>query len=435
MEHPSVTAVYANFRRHALFLVAACMMLAGCAGGGVSAYNPVPWNSNAGVVTSDPATMPDIAWQTQGQRHGLNNAAATSAPAVSPAQPATPARKFTASLLLPLTGKNGDLGQAMLKAAQMALFDVGSRNFELVPRDTHGTAEGARQAAATAVASGDNIILGPIFAEDVRAVKSVTQSSGTPVVAYSTDWKLADNNTYVMGFLPFAQVTRVAKYAQSRGLHNFAVFAPQTEYCDVVISTLQRTDVQLVHSGRYAPGQADLPSLVRDFVAQGKGADGKARFDALVLPLGGESLRTLVSLLSTEGVRASNVKLVGTGLWDDATVSTEASLQGGWYAAPDPKSRRDFEKRYAENYGSTPPRLASLAYDSTALAAVLAQTGAADAYSKPKLTNPRGFAGIDGVFRFRQDGLSERGLAVLEIGGGAARVVDPAPTAFLSSGS
>jgi hypothetical protein len=81
-----------------------------------------------------------------------------------------------------------------------------------------------------------------------------------------------------------------------------------------------------------------------------------------------------------------------------------------------------------------PARLSSLAYDATALAAVLARsvTGDEQPYTRSTLTNPRGFAGIDGIFRFRSDGLTERGLAVLEMQSGKARVVDPAPTAFIS---
>ena len=83
-----------------------------------------------------------------------------------------------------------------------------------------------------------------------------------------------------------------------------------------------------------------------------------------------------------------------------------------------------------------PLRLSSLAYDATALASVIAKTATdAQPYTTSAITNPRGFAGIDGIFRFRADGLSERGLAILEIRSGRAKVVDPAPTAFITSGT
>ena len=119
------------------------------------------------------------------------------------------------------------------------------------------------------------------------------------------------------------------------------------------------------------------------------------------------------------------------------TLNNNPALFGGWFSAPDPDMRADFEKRYQENYGAAPLRLSSLAYDATALAAVLARsaTDPASVYTPQAITNPRGFAGIDGIFRFRPDGLSERGLAVLELRSGSPKVVDPAPTAFLTSGT
>ena len=42
------------------------------------------------------------------------------------------------------------------------------------------------------------------------------------------------------------------------------------------------------------------------------------------------------------------------------------------------------------------------------------------------LTNASGFAGIDGVFRFRPDGTNERGLAVLRVSPHGGQVISPA---------
>lgn len=415
-------------------------MLSGCAGGGY------PWGTaeNTGVVTNNPDSIPNIAWQTQGQRQVLvqqNSALANQeTPATAPEAAAAPVtRKVTVSILLPLSGKKANLGQSMLKAAQMALFDIGSANFELVPRDTKGTAEGAAAAATAAVNAHADLILGPVFADDVKAVKPIVSAAGIPVVSFTTDWTLAGDNTYIMGFLPFIQVARVARYAQSRGYSRFAVYAPQTEYCDVVIRTLQGSNVSISHVNRYSALQTDLPSLVKDFAESSKSAASPSQFDfdVLMLPLGSEGLRALVTALDASNITQPKVRFIGTGLWDDPGVLTNPSMFGGWFAAPDPALRVDFEKRFRDNFGVAPLRLSSLAYDATALAAVLARSPQnADApYNREALTNPRGFAGIDGIFRFRPDGLSERGLAVLEVQSGRTVVVDHAPTAFIPPGS
>ncbi|MGH6980975.1 MAG: penicillin-binding protein activator, partial [Stellaceae bacterium] len=139
----------------------------------------------------------------------------------------------------------------------------------------------------------------------------------------------------------------------------------------------------------------------------------------------------LAPYLAYYKIDTDKIHLLGTGLWDDATLGTEASLLHGWYAAPDPQGRASFVRRFTDAEGHAPPRLATLAYDATALAAVLAKNPAGPDYSASSLTNPSGFVGLDGVFRLNQDGLVERGLAVLEVDRGGPRVIDPAPQSFV----
>lgn len=429
--------VYAKFR---LFITLfSVLALTSCGTG----YSP-NWggSTNTGVMSNNPNSMPNIAWQTPGQREVLSSqageapapAAAPVAPVAAESIPAPVHPKIIVSILLPLSGPKSALGQSMLKAAQMALFDIGSANFQLVPRDTKGTKAGTIAAAQTALDAHSALILGPVFADDLKAIKPIVNPTHTPIIAFTTDWTLAGDNTYIMGFLPFTQVMRVVKYAQSQGYSKLAVFAPQTDYADVVVHTLDKSGISMAHVTRYAPGKpADLATAVQNFATSSKSGDG-FDFDSLMLPIGSEGLRTVVSALNTNGISQKKVKFIGTGLWDDSTLNNNPALFGGWFSAPDPDLRADFEKRYQSNYGSAPLRLSSLAYDATALAAVLAR-GAPDgptAYTESNITNPRGFAGIDGIFRFRNDGLSERGLAVLEFRSGSPKVVDPAPTAFLS---
>jgi ABC-type branched-subunit amino acid transport system substrate-binding protein len=83
---------------------------------------------------------------------------------------------------------------------------------------------------------------------------------------------------------------------------------------------------------------------------------------------------------------------------------------------------------YKSTYNEEPPRLTTLAYDATALAAALAKRGAR--FDQAALTNPNGFAGLDGIFRLKPNGEVERGLAILEITSLGSDVIDSAPPSF-----
>jgi ABC-type branched-subunit amino acid transport system substrate-binding protein len=328
-------------------------------------------------------------------------------------------------LLLPLTGTSAKLGEALLHGAEMALFDTADDRFALVVKDTGGTPEGARAAAESAIAEGARLILGPLFGPQVAAAGPVARAAAVPMVSFSTDLGVSGNGVWVMGILPRIQVERVVGYTASRGLRRVAVLAPATAYGDAVVNavyqTAARTGAEIGQIQRYQPEQTDLSPLVT-----GLGRD----MNAVLLPEGGNRVRVLAPLLAYHDVDPAQVKFLGTALWDDPTLGLEPTLIGGWFAAPEPAPWGDFSKRYRELYAEAPPRIATLGYDATALAAVLARAPAGPDFSPATLTQPNGFAGIDGIFRLTQEGAVERGLAVLEVRREGPVVIDPAPKTF-----
>jgi hypothetical protein len=126
--------------------------------------------------------------------------------------------------------------------------------------------------------------------------------------------------------------------------------------------------------------------------------------------------------------------LLGTGLWDDAAIAREPALAQGWFAAPPPEAFRNFTAHYREVYGSAPPRIATLSYDAVSLVALLSRGRPYDRFTASALTDPNGFVGVDGIFRFSADGAAERGLAILQVANGGFSVVDPAPKSFPQPG-
>jgi ABC-type branched-subunit amino acid transport system substrate-binding protein len=355
-------------------------------------------------------------------------------------------------LLLPLSGPNAELGKAMLDAAELALFEKGGDRLTLVPRDTKGTAGAAADAARSAIADGVGIILGPLLAAEVEAVKPIAADGHLNVIAFSTVTRLAGGNTFLMGFLPKEEVVREVGFARDRGLARFAALAPNSPYGHVAVDALRdaaaATGASLTDAEFYDPGEGDATAAIAHLLpaaspAAGAGiAAGTAapeprpapRFDALLLPEGGQRLRRIAQEIRLAELDTKAVRLLGSGLWDEPGIGSERALDGGWFAASPPAPRQDFERRYRATYGRDPPRLASLGYDAAALAATLAQGPEERPFSRQAILDPQGFAGIDGRFRFTPYGLIQRALAVLEIAPSGNVVVSPAPESFQNLG-
>jgi branched-chain amino acid transport system substrate-binding protein len=349
------------------------------------------------------------------------------------------------ALLLPLSGANADLGKAMLDAAQLALFATGNDKLTLVPRDTTGTADGAANAAKAVIGDGARLILGPLIADEVVAVRPIAQAAGVNVIAFATKTEVAGGNVFLMGFLPRQEVAREVSFAHQQGMSRFAALTPNSPYGHLMgdslkeIATSEGASVTRVEY--FDPRVTDVTTSIKHLLPGMAGAKpgaapdaeplaAGAPFDALLLPEGGDRLKQIADQLKAAGIDPTQTRLLGSGLWDDPSIVSDPALTGGWFAASPPELRHDFESRFQGAYGHPPPRLASLAFDAAALAAVLAKNGSPDLFSIAAIQNPSGFTGVDGLFRFSSQGLVQRGLAVLEVNPAGDKVVSPAPQNF-----
>ena len=333
-------------------------------------------------------------------------------------------------LILPLSGGGnaGVAGNSMKNAAELALAEFRNPDLQLLIKDDAGSAAGAQQGAQQALDEGAEIILGPLFALAVPSVAQLARSRGVPVIAYSTDSTVAGRGVYLLSFLPESDVNRIVDYAASTGKRSFAAMLPQNAYGNVVEAAFKqavaRKGGRIVAFERYGQDRAQMQGPAHNIAQALPGAD------ALLIADDGDVVVQVADALTASGANLKRVQLLGTGLWDNPRVFGSASLQGGFYAAPDPSGFRAFAARYRAKYGQDPVRTATLAYDSVALVAALARTQGGQRFSPEVLTNPSGFAGIDGLFRFHADGTNERGLAVMKVASGGGQIVSPSPKSF-----
>ena len=310
-------------------------------------------------------------------------------------------------LMLPLSaaGNAGVAALSMKNAAEMALAEFQNPNVQLLIKDDGGNAQGAAQGTQQALAEGAEIILGPLFAASVPATSQLTRARGTSVIAFSTDSSVAGRGVYLLSFLPEFDINRIVGYAAGTGKRSFAALVPDNAYGNVVEAAFKqavgRKGGRVIAFEKYGADRATPARAVAQSLGQA---------DALLLADDGDSVVATADALTAAGSNLRNIQLLGTGLWDNPRVFASPVLQGGLYAAPDPAGFRSFAGRYRTKFGGEPVRTATLAYDAVALVAALARTQGAQRFAPETLTNPSGFAGIDGLFRFRSDGTNERGL-------------------------
>ena len=360
-----------------------------------------------------------------GASNPFNSLAGPGGPTEQPVAVGTGQVKVGLILPLSASGNAAVAAQSMKNAAEMALAEFQNPNIQLLIKDDAGTAQAAQQATQQALDEGAEIMLGPLFALSVPATAQLTRARSVSVIAFSTDSSIAGRGVYLMSFLPESDVNRIVDYAASTGKRSFAALLPDNAYGNVVEATFKqavgRKGGRIVAFEKYGADRATAARTVAQSLNQA---------DALFLADDGDSVLAAADALTAAGANLRNIQLLGTGLWDNPRVFASPALQGGLYAAPDPGGFRSFSGRYRAKFGADPVRTATLAYDAVALVAALAKARGGQRFSPEALINPSGFAGIDGLFRFRADGSNERGLAVMKVASGGGQPVTGSPKSF-----
>ena len=428
----------------------------------------------AGCKTTEPASQPAPAPEVVAEPEAPAEPAFTEAPEIDTAPlSGTDAANYgpagqlsrRIALVLPLSGQYSGIGADLLDAATLALFDIGGERMELAVADSQGTPEGAANAVRQVLAAQPDLIVGPLFAQEVTAAAPIAEQAGIPMIALSSDLTVARPGVYLLGIAPEQQIDRVVAHAAQQGFLRFAVLAPQNAFGRRMAGAMERAVAQsggqvvqrafynpdglgiedtVRELTRYKARQADLEAQIAELRLRGDEvslaaiarleemeAAGTVSFDALLIPESGSLLRELSAWLGYYDVNPNQVRLLGLASWNDPSLLREPVLRGAWYAMTPQDRMGWFNGRFEAAYGSTPPAVAALAYDAMALAAGLSRGGGGQGdFSEAAVTDWRGFSGVEGVFRFDSDGIPERGLVVMEIQPGGAVVADPAPTSF-----
>ena len=345
-----------------------------------------------------------------------------------------------AAVLLPFSHPNAQVraeAESMLAGIELALFEYAGDDYLIIPKDTAGKQSVTEARLDEAVKEKANVVLGPLFGANVKAIRERAQDKKIPVIAFSNDRSAAGGGAYLASVSPEEETRRMVDYATSQGVHSFVFLGPQTDY-GRQIETALRTEAfnrggVVLTSAFYLPdaGATEAARSVSSILKSEIASDPRRKV-AVMIPERGVKLLSIAPLLPYNGVDLTHVMLMGTSLWNDSSIWREPTLAGGVYPGPDPENLTTFRETYRRIYGKTPTDLAAVAYDAAALTVRL---GGENNLKYNGVTDPDGFFGVNGLFRFRLDGTSERGLAVMQIHASGPEVVEKGATQFVTGPS
>ncbi len=342
-------------------------------------------------------------------------------PGVAPGLPVDTERHRVA-LLVPQTGPDAPVGTSIANAVTLALLDTRSDRVRIT---TYDTGMGAAAAAQQAIAEGNKLILGPLLADDVRAVQPIARAANVPLISFSNDSSVAGNGTYLLGFEPGQSIGRVVGHAQGAGMTRYGALVPRSTYGDRALAAM-RSAVEAAGGTLVASEAYDRSATGLSGAARRLGRAGA--MDAVLIADAGQTAIRAVPLLRESG--AATTRVLGTELWNtESALGGNAAMRGAWFASVSDGLFGEMATRYRERYQRTPYRIASMGYDAVLLTVRMTRDWRpGTAFPQNRLFAEDGFGGIDGIFRFDNRGIAVRALEVSEVRAGGVAVIDAAPT-------
>lgn len=347
--------------------------------------------------------------------------------------PAGPVQSFgrgpvQVALLLPLTGEVAAVGQSLANASRLAIGFIEANpniaeNITINLRDTGSSVAGATTAASAAVAAGARLILGPLKAEQVRAVGAVARASGVPVIGFSNNPVAAGPGVYLLSVLPEMEMRRALGWVKARGRRGIAGIFPANDYGQLQQAAFRQQaslaglSPQAVYTFSSAGEAQQIVNQVLPLVRSGA-------IDTLFLP-DRVTAPQFGALLGQAGLAPGQLQIVGSADWaGDPAIAASRALNGAIFPAVDPAGMMAISADYQRQFGGRPHALATIAYTATILANVSTLSKANPPYNPILLTSPQGFNGRDGVFRFLGNGRAEYALVIKRVSAGSAQVVE-----------
>ena len=328
------------------------------------------------------------------------------------------------ALLVPLTGENAAVGQSIANATTMALLDTNADNLRIT---TYDTGPSAARAATRAIQDGNKLILGPLVRGNVSAVLGQARPVDVPIITFSNDLSVAQPDVFVMGHAPEQSISRTVAFAMGKGARRFAALTPNGEYGDRAYAALRRAveagGGQVVAVERFDRGNRTIVNAADRLDAQGG-------FDTVLIADGARLAALAAAELKAAGDALPSI--IGPELWSgESALAASPAMRGAWFSAVSDNRYRQFTQSYQTRFGNEPYRIATLGYDAVLLALRVARDWrVGNDFPTSELTDPGGFLGLDGPFRFTRNGVGERAMEVRQVGNGAVSVIDAAPTQF-----
>jgi len=298
--------------------------------------------------------------------------------------------KIKIGLLVPLTGKNSEIGQSIIKSTRLAINKINSLTIEIVPRDTQSSPQGSLKAAKELAKLGIKIIIGPVFNENLIYLDELTEVTFLSLTNKNDNFS---KNIINAGINATSQLNTVKKFLELNDIKKPIFLTPNVDYKNEIKKAISTSKIKIIKNYIYNNDPTKLTQQIEKItrydvrkqnledeivrleksnqsnkerlIERLKKRDtlGEVKFDSIIIADFDESLKSVTTSLLYTDISPKKKYFITLNQWFDETLLEEASVQPLYFPSVNKSNYEDFSTEYFKKFNQYPNQLSFLSFD------------------------------------------------------------------------
>ena len=337
--------------------------------------------------------------------------------------------KIRIGLLVPLTGKNSEIGQSIIKSTRLAINTINNASIEIIPKDTQSNPEVTLVVAKELANSGIKIVVGPVFNESLIYLDELSELTFLALTNKNDNFS---KNIINAGINATSQLNAIKKFIELNEIKKTIFLTPDVGFKNEIEKAISNSKIKTLENYIYNTDPTKLTKQIEKItryeirkqnledeinrlekseqsnkellIERLKKRDtlGSVKFDSVVISDFDESLKSVTTSLLYTDITPKEKYFITLNQWFDESLLKETSSQPLYFPSANKDNYDEFSNEYFEKYNQYPNQLSFLSYDLVGLVYYLILQNES-VIDKKMFTKKTLFKGKVGVFEIKNN--------------------------------
>ena len=298
--------------------------------------------------------------------------------------------KIKIGLLIPLTGKNSEIGQSIINSVRLAINKINNESIEIIPRDTKSDPNVTLRSAKELSELGIKIIIGPVFNKNLEYLDELKEIT---FLAFTNKTNNRSKNIINAGINATSQINAIKKFIKLNEIKKTIFLIPDTDYKNEILKAISNSKIKIIKNYIYNPDPTKLTNQIEKItdykirkqnledeitrleksnednkerlIEKLKKSDtiGDVKFDSLIIADFDQSLKSVTTSLLYTDISPKQKIFMTLNQWFDESLLNETSSQPLYFPSVNKKNFEKFSSEYFIKFGQYPNQLSFLSFD------------------------------------------------------------------------